>query len=395
MRTDIGFFFVILLFLGDVFWINTIKISQLGLIFLVWMIYRDNRVISKKYLPYIGLIICYNLVLNLSNLIVFWNSMMKISLFIILVLCAFDMKRNLYQKLFGYYSSLAFFVIAIWWLQLLAFIVSSNSPLNLELVYDSSLWSYSGNLHMVGSLPRLNSFYSEPSYLGLFILPLFASKLKLKEILPGLIVLIPLLMTFSLNVYVGVGVLFLCNLRWNYQTILVGVSVLILTMTFGLHEYILHRLSIDSRHVDLTLLLYIFHFRTYLLDWQSFIFGYGFDNYFLLFQDWRQNFESSNMISIAKTIPDDDLMLQSGPLLIIRLIVELGYGLVLAFAFGLRKYLFVNSYWIYALIGLSLRDGDYLRPFFLFFLIMHISNSIIYHKQINNERDNTVRTVQS
>jgi hypothetical protein len=259
------------------------------------------------------------------------------------------------------------------------------SSINLEFIYDSSYWSGSGILHKVGVLPRLNSLYSEPSYLGLFLLPLFSYYFRGKVTLKTTLILVPIIMTLSLNVYVGLGVAFLLFFKLNYKMFLFFSFFLLVVSLLGLDEYVLHRISVDSDHIDLTLLIYILHVQGFLSIWTSLIFGYGVDNYALLFDGWRSNFEVSDIVTIAQTIPDEDLMLRSGPLLIIRMFVELGYAFVLLLLLIFRRYIFVKTIWLYAIIGLSLRDGDYLRPFFLFFLIMHFSYSVILHSETQEE----------
>ena len=395
MRIDFGFVVASLLFLGDIFWFNGLKLSQLGMVLLVFLIYKRNTIISKRVVSVALFVFVYNLLLNLFNIDQMLNLIIKFSLLIIILMCAFDIKRLTYGRLLSYYFSFSSFVVIIWWIQLVAFLISSFSPFNLEIIYDSSSWSDSGNLHWVGNFPRLNSLYSEPSYLGLFLLPLLAIKLRNAPPFRWLTVLIPIMMTFSLNVYIGLGLTILFNSNLSLKTVVLVVIGTFMTLMLGLDEYILHRTDVNSGYIDVTLLVYIFHIQTFLFEWKNILFGYGIDNYFLIFDSWRSSFVSSEILTIVKTIPDEELMLQGAPLLIVRLLVELGYAFFLIVGFAIRKYIFVKSYWIYALVGLSLRDGDYLRPFFLFFLIMHISNSIIRQKQINYERNNSVRTVQS
>jgi hypothetical protein len=395
MKIDFGFIVAALLFLGDIFWFNGLKLSQLGILLLVLMIYRENLFISKRALVVAVFIIIYNVLLNLLNINLILNSTIKALILSSLLLCAFNIRIFTYEKLLSYYVYFSSLVVMIWWIQMVAFVSSLIGPFSLEIIYDSSLWSDAGSLHMVGKIPRLNSFYSEPSYLGLFLLPLFAMKFRYHSKFLVIIILIPIIMTFSLNVYFGLISIFIMNLRWSIKTLLVVGLLTLLFLFLGLDTYILHRISMTTDRVDLTLLIYIIHVKIFLSNWYDVLIGYGVDNYYLMFENWRSNLDDNLILSIAKTIPDEDLMLRSGPLLIVRLMVEFGLVVFLFFIFSIRKYILVNTYWIYGLIGLSLRDGDYLRPFFLFFLIMHITYSIIYHKQIINERSNAIHSLQS
>jgi len=385
MRIDLFFIVSALLFLGDIFGYNGYRLSQVGIFFLAILIIGRNSYLSKRALRLLGLLVVYNFCLNILSLVKLPNSTFKLLITFFILLSAFYVNGSTYRRLLSYYLMFSSFVVAIWWIQLVTYILSMLSSINLEFIYDSSYWSGSGILHKVGVLPRLNSLYSEPSYLGLFLLPLFSYYFRGKVTLKTTLILVPIIMTLSLNVYVGLGVAFLLFFKLNYKMFLFFSFFLLVVSLLGLDEYVLHRISVDSDHIDLTLLIYILHVQGFLSIWTSLIFGYGVDNYALLFDGWRSNFEVSDIVTIAQTIPDEDLMLRSGPLLIIRMFVELGYAFVLLLLLIFRRYIFVKTIWLYAIIGLSLRDGDYLRPFFLFFLIMHFSYSVILHSETQEE----------
>jgi hypothetical protein len=385
MSIEFGFAVAALLFLGDIFWMAGFKLSQLGIILIVLLIYKSNKIVSKKVIQGCSLIFIYNLTLNFSNIDGMMNSVFKLSIFMLLVICAFDIKLLDYNKLIKYYIKYASFVSFFWWIQFVAFTINSYTGVNLAIIYDSSNWSDSGSLHMVGNLPRLNSFYSEPSYLGLFLLPIFVIKYLQKSFLSASLILLPIIMTFSLNVYAGLGIFFILNMNWTYKSLVFLIILIILMFLMGLNNYFLHRISVDTDHIDVTLLLYVFHIQSYLISWKSFFLGYGVDNYIYLFNSWRGKFSGIEYLSIVETLDDDELMLKSSPLLVLRLFVEWGYLFLIIVAIAIRKYIFVKSYWIYGLLGLALRDGDYMRPYFLFFLIMHISYVHIRENQLIDE----------
>lgn len=287
-----------------------------------------------------------------------------------------------YESLFKVYVLAAKFCVFFGVIQVISFFLSFQLNLNYFVqIYDPRWLLDTAPITYAGILPKLSSFFTEPSYLSCFLLPYLIISFKdfntsFYSYFLFFSTLLVFVFTFS---SIGIASLLLyfvsrfSNLKQLFS--IRNYFFLLLIFLFVLNNESIYmrffQLSeSDLGAINLSSMVYVLNFNIILssFNWQ-YLWGYGLDTYQIVV---GQHYDSSLIAeSMQKIYEKPDLMINSAPTLFFRFFVEFG---IIGYFFLLKKFRFdyLKSPFFFGFLAFCLRSGEYLRFDTLFFLFMFL-----------------------
>jgi hypothetical protein len=303
-----------------------------------------------------------------------------------------------FESLFKVYVSAAKFCVFFGVIQIISFFLSFLFNLNYFVqIYDPRWLLNTAPITYAGILPKLSSFFTEPSYLSCFLLPyLLISFNNLKTTFYSYFLLFSTLLVFVFT-FSSIGIASLSlyfvskfsNFKQFFSIKNYFFILLIILFVFNNESIYLRFFQLgesDLGAINLSSMIYVLNLNLILssFNWQ-YLWGYGLDTYQIVVG----HYYDSSLIAegIQKIYEKPDLMINGAPTLFFRFFVEFG---VIGYFFLLKKFKFdyLKSPFFFGFLAFCLRSGEYLRFDTLFFLFMFISfkgTDILYLSNKNNK----------
>lgn len=322
----------------------------------------------------------------------------------------FYIRRYVPTQIFGIYlkSALIFSIYGI--LQQIAYI------LDISFLYDSR-WLFIGASEYTtqGPFLRVPSFFTEPSYFGLFLLPAvyfsflsIGSKLKAISVSNSWVFITACIFTFSTWTFLGLLITAIIAFKPSLDNIKISFwNLILLLFIFLFLAYAVISIPvINSRLVgipeifnsgitgdeNISLLTVGINLQITIESFlQNSLFGSGLGSYRLVSEEYLGDlFGSNSSLYSYLTSNKEMLMLADGGMMYFRLPVEIGiFGCAILFYFLIRNFRKIENPIHHHIgiasaifiVGFSLRSGQIFRFELLYFVALCL---LIYSKKFNS-----------